>query len=106
MAPLEILPGELLIEVGGCLVDLDNISFHDPNSLAPTLRRFALKNLYLIHWAAAEGHHHLVKLLLDAEVEVDRQTPNRRTPLQAAAYSGKLEVMTYLPYRGADVSAH
>ncbi|PWW78932.1 ankyrin, partial [Tuber magnatum] len=63
------------------------------------------KNPYLLHRVAMEGHHHLIELLLDAGVEIDRQTPDRRTPLQAAAYGGNPEAMMYLLHRGADVNA-
>jgi len=56
------------------------------------------------HIAAARGHTTVVHLLLDANVDINAQDENGRTPLFLAACKGQYPMVDLLVRRGAKVN--
>ncbi len=57
-----------------------------------------------LHWAAAQGHNNIVKLLLDFGANVNLQNAEGNTPLHLAARNGNLSVVKLLLARGANAT--
>ena len=57
-----------------------------------------------LHYAAANGHDDIVKLLLDHSAYVDAGSPNGTTPLMMAARGGHLSTLKLLLDNGADLT--
>ena len=55
--------------------------------------------------AAASGHLHIVKILIEGNADVNGRTFSNSTPLRAAAYIGRLDIVSCLVENGADVNA-
>jgi ankyrin repeat protein len=58
-----------------------------------------------LHWAAGEGHLHLVELLINAEAEVNAKNKDGDTPLHEAVFRGYDELARFLLSQGAYVNA-
>jgi ankyrin repeat protein len=56
-----------------------------------------------LHWAAAEGHGDVVKLLLSNKADVNARSGNLITPLGSAAHRGQADVVKLLISNGANV---
>ncbi|MBN3803993.1 ankyrin repeat domain-containing protein, partial [Paraburkholderia sp. Ac-20336] len=56
-----------------------------------------------LHYAAANGHDDIVKLLLDHSAYVDAGSPNGTTPLMMAARGGHMSTLKLLLDNGADI---
>ncbi|NIF77244.1 ankyrin repeat domain-containing protein [Paraburkholderia sp. Cy-641] len=56
-----------------------------------------------LHYAAANGHDNIVKLLLDHSAYVDAGSPNGTTPLMMAARGGHMSTLKLLLDNGADI---
>ena len=54
-----------------------------------------------LHRTCIRGHLECAKALLGAGADINKQTNNGWTPLMAAAYNGKIEVVRELLKRGA-----
>lgn len=70
-----------------------------------SLRHSLLARNKPLHFAAANGHIEVVKLLLDHGAHVSTTNEGGETPLHYATKGGHTEVMTILLDHGADVSA-
>ncbi|AXF14340.1 ankyrin repeat domain-containing protein [Paraburkholderia caledonica] len=57
-----------------------------------------------LHYAAANGHDDVVKLLLDHSAYVDAGSPNGTTPLMMAARGGHVSTVKLLLDNGADLT--
>ncbi|MBB5464721.1 hypothetical protein HDG32_000815 [Paraburkholderia sp. CI2] len=57
-----------------------------------------------LHYAAANGHDDIVKVLLDHSAYVDAGSPNGTTPLMMAARGGHVSTVKLLLDNGADLS--
>jgi ankyrin repeat protein len=57
-----------------------------------------------LHYAAANGHDDIVKLLLDHSAYVDAGSPNGTTPLMMAARGGHVSTVKLLLDNGADLN--
>ncbi|CAH2901795.1 ankyrin repeat domain-containing protein [Paraburkholderia caledonica] len=57
-----------------------------------------------LHYAAANGHDDIVKLLLDHSAYVDAGSPNGTTPLMMAARGGHVSTVKLLLDNGADLT--
>ncbi|WP_233849327.1 ankyrin repeat domain-containing protein [Paraburkholderia sp. HD33-4] len=57
-----------------------------------------------LHYAAANGHDDVVKVLLDHSAYVDAGSPNGTTPLMMAARGGHVSTVKLLLDNGADLS--
>lgn len=57
-----------------------------------------------LHYAAANGHDDIVKLLLDHSAYVDAGSPNGTTPLMMAARGGHVSTIKLLLDNGADLN--
>jgi uncharacterized protein len=57
-----------------------------------------------LHYAAANGHDDVVKLLLDHSAYVDAGSPNGTTPLMMAARGGHVSTVKLLLDNGADLN--
>ncbi|SMG22082.1 hypothetical protein SAMN06265784_102162 [Paraburkholderia susongensis] len=57
-----------------------------------------------LHYAAANGHDDIVKLLLDRSAYVDAGSPNGTTPLMMAARGGHVSTVKLLLDNGADLT--
>ncbi|HEX7936259.1 MAG TPA: ankyrin repeat domain-containing protein [Paraburkholderia sp.] len=57
-----------------------------------------------LHYAAANGHDDIVKLLLDNSAYVDAGSPNGTTPLMMAARGGHVSTVKLLLDNGADLT--
>jgi ankyrin repeat protein len=57
-----------------------------------------------LHYAAANGHDDIVKLLLDKSAYVDAGSPNGTTPLMMAARGGHVSTVKLLLDNGADLT--
>jgi len=57
-----------------------------------------------LHYAAANGHDDIVKLLLDHSAYVDAGSPNGTTPLMMAARGGHVSTLKLLLDNGADIT--
>jgi ankyrin repeat protein len=57
-----------------------------------------------LHYAAANGHDDIVKLLLDHSAYVDAGSPNGTTPLMMAARGGHISTVKLLLDNGADLN--
>ncbi len=57
-----------------------------------------------LHWAAAQGHDDIVKLLLDLGANIDLQNVQGNTPLHLAARNGNLSTVQLLLVRGANAT--
>ncbi|MGF6656836.1 ankyrin repeat protein [Paraburkholderia youngii] len=57
-----------------------------------------------LHYAAANGHDDIVKVLLDHSAYVDTGSPNGTTPLMMAARGGHVSTVKLLLDNGADLS--
>ena len=58
----------------------------------------------LLHGAAGNGHANVLRLLLDANAEVDLRNTQNKTALQIGAYWNKLEACRVLLEASADVN--
>ena len=58
-----------------------------------------------LHYAAIEGKHEVIPMLISAGAEVDQKAPNGQTSLMLAAKRGHLETVRALVGLGADVQA-
>lgn len=76
---------QLLIESGLC----DGI-IHDHADLTGSIKKSTP-----LHWAARGGNVHIIRLLLDSGIDVNRQT-HQGTALHEAALFGKLEAVKLL----------
>ncbi|WP_407671197.1 ankyrin repeat domain-containing protein [Paraburkholderia phymatum] len=57
-----------------------------------------------LHYAAANGHDDIVKLLLDHDAYIDTGSPNGTTPLMMAARGGHVSTVKLLLDSGADLN--
>jgi cytohesin len=58
-----------------------------------------------LHWAAKDGHHEIVRLLLEAGAEPDRKEDNGMASIHRAAEYGRYRVIELLLAKGADVNS-
>jgi len=56
-----------------------------------------------LHWAAAEGHEDVVRLLLSNRADVNARPGNLVTPLGSAAHRGQADIVKLLISNGANV---
>lgn len=57
-----------------------------------------------LHYAAANGHNDIVKLLLDKSAYIDAESPNKTTPMMMAARGGHIYTVKLLLDEGADAT--
>ncbi|OWW21468.1 ankyrin repeat domain-containing protein [Noviherbaspirillum denitrificans] len=57
-----------------------------------------------LHYAAANGHIDIVRLLLDKSAYIDAESPNKTTPMMMAARGGHIYVVKLLLDEGADAT--
>ncbi len=57
-----------------------------------------------LHWAAAQGHNDIVKLLLDFGANINLQNAEGNTPLHLAARNGNVSTVRLLLARGANAT--
>jgi hypothetical protein len=58
-----------------------------------------------LHWAAENGHIHIIELLLGAGADINAKNKDGNTPLHYAALTCKVETVELLLKRGADPTA-
>lgn len=57
-----------------------------------------------LHYAAANGHNDIVRLLLDKSAYIDAESPNKTTPIMMAARGGYIYTVKLLHDEGADAT--
>lgn len=57
-----------------------------------------------LHYAAANGHDGIIRMLLDKSAYIDAESPNKTTPLMMAARAGKIHTVKLLLDEGADAT--
>ena len=59
-----------------------------------------------LHYAACGGHQDVVRVLLDADANVEEHNENGHTPLMEAASAGHVKVAQTLLNAGAGINTH
>jgi len=57
-----------------------------------------------LHYAAANGHNEIVRMLLEKSAYIDAESPNKTTPIMMAARGGHIHTVKLLLDEGADAS--